>query len=92
MIRQVQFYSVQCSTINIIILFIMNNTYFCFYCVSIIYDYSGYFFCVKQVVSAADALSTALVCTEQLAAQESTSSLQLLADQRAKLMGLTEVR
>lgn len=44
-----------------------------------------------QVVTAAEALSSALASTEQLASHESTSSLQLLADQRVKLMGLAEV-
>jgi len=44
------------------------------------------------VVAATESLSTALASIEQLAAHESTSSLQLLADQRTKLMGLAEVR
>lgn len=48
-------------------------------------------FVCRKVVTAAEALSSALASTEQLAGHESTSSLQLLADQRAKLMGLTEV-
>ena len=47
---------------------------------------------LSKVVAAAEALSAALASIEQLAAHESTSSLQLLADQRAKLMGLAEVR
>ncbi|CBJ27024.1 conserved unknown protein [Ectocarpus siliculosus] len=46
---------------------------------------------VEKVVAAAESLSTALASIEQLAAHESTSSLQLLADQRAKLMGLAEI-
>ncbi|CAM9894186.1 unnamed protein product, partial [Sphacelaria rigidula] len=46
---------------------------------------------VEQVVSASEALSSALATTEKLAKHESTSSLQLLADQRGKLVGLAEV-
>ena len=45
-----------------------------------------------QVVAATESLSAALAAIAQLAAHESTSSLQLLADQRTKLMGLAEVR
>ena len=45
-----------------------------------------------QVVTATDELSKALSSTEQLAAHESTSSLQLLPDQRNKLVALAEVR
>lgn len=44
-----------------------------------------------QVVAATEALSKALSSTEQLAAHESTSSLQLLPDQRDKLVALSEV-
>lgn len=44
-----------------------------------------------QVVAATESLSAALAAIAQLAAHESTSSLQLLADQRTKLMGLAEV-
>ncbi|CAM9544046.1 unnamed protein product [Ascophyllum nodosum] len=46
---------------------------------------------VEKVVTATDELSKALSSTEQLAAHESTSSLQLLPDQRNKLVALAEI-
>eukprot|EP00903_Cladosiphon_okamuranus_P005971 g5895.t1 len=46
---------------------------------------------VEKVVGATESLSGALSAIAQLAAHESTSSLQLLADQRTKLMGLAEI-
>lgn len=55
----------------------------------LLHSFSVFF---AQVVAAADALTAALSSIEQLAAHESTSSLQLLADQRTKLMGLAEVQ
>eukprot|EP00752_Nemacystus_decipiens_P018748 g16809.t1 len=46
---------------------------------------------VEKVVAATESLSAALAAIAQLAAHESTSSLQLLPDQRTKLMGLAEI-